>query len=105
MAGHVPASFPSAPEFALTASARSELKSACGNARPWKAWKSKPRISTPPTALGNRCAIPTFPHARRFLLYSLRGPESDPKSVTFVLGSKCYLCPRPDTVGGHKPHT
>ena len=29
-------------------------KTSCGNAGPWKAWKTKPRFSTLPTALGNR---------------------------------------------------
>jgi len=36
----------------------------CGNAGPWKAWKTKSRFSTLPTALGNRCCdshIPTAP--------------------------------------------
>src|SRR5260370_7823013 len=37
----------------------------CGNDGPWKAWKTKNRFSTLSTALGNRSAIPTFPHPRR----------------------------------------
>src|SRR5271167_4473998 len=40
-----------------------------GNDGPWKAWKTKGRFSTLPTALGNRCAIPTFPPLRLLLLY------------------------------------
>src|SRR4051794_21103590 len=32
-----------------------------GNDGPWKAWKTKDRFSTLPTALGNRCDIPTSP--------------------------------------------
>jgi hypothetical protein len=35
---------------------------------PWKAWKTKTRFSTLPTALGNRSAIPTFPQLRRRVL-------------------------------------
>ncbi len=30
----------------------------------WKARKTKPRFPSLPTALGNRCAIPTFPQPR-----------------------------------------
>ena len=37
---------------------------------PWKAWKTKTRFSTLPTALGNRSAIPTFPQLRRRVLLS-----------------------------------
>ncbi len=40
-------------------------RQSCGNDGPWKAWKTKTRFSTLPTALGNRCAIPTFPQLRR----------------------------------------
>src|ERR1700754_1706125 len=36
-----------------------------GNDGPWKAWKTKRRFSTLPTALGNRVAISTFPPPRR----------------------------------------
>ena len=35
----------------------------------WKAWKTKIRFSTLPTALGNRSAIPTFPQPRPLFLY------------------------------------
>src|SRR5690349_19370732 len=40
-----------------------------GNDGPWKAWKTKGRFSTLPTALGNRSAIPTFPPLRLLSLY------------------------------------
>jgi len=35
--------------------------SGCGNAGPWKPWKTAAQFPTAPTALGNRYAIPTFP--------------------------------------------
>src|ERR1035441_94735 len=44
----------------------------CGNDGQWKAWKTKIRFSTLPTALGNRFAIPTFPQLRRLLIYRVR---------------------------------
>src|SRR5580700_858163 len=53
-----------------------------GNDGPWKAWKTKNRFSTLPTALGNRCAIPTFPPLRFLLLYKeTKNPgEAEPAS-------------------------
>jgi hypothetical protein len=36
-----------------------------GNAGRWKTRKTNHRFSTFPTALGNRCAIPTFPPPQR----------------------------------------
>ena len=58
-------------------------------------WKCRPVESlgnpragfpTLPTGLGNRFAIPTFPHAFRLLVYSL-GTSEHPRP-------KCYPCPR-----------
>jgi hypothetical protein len=40
-----------------------------GNDGPWKAWKTKDRFCTLPTAFGNRRAIPTFPPLQLLLLY------------------------------------
>jgi hypothetical protein len=40
----------------------------------WKAWKTKIRFSTLPTALGNRSAIPTFPD-------EATNPSSDTNSM------------------------
>ena len=41
-------------------------KISCGNAGPWKAWKTKTRFSTLPTALGNPAKPAGFPHSHSF---------------------------------------
>jgi putative transposase len=64
--GHAPAHLSSRPGGGSAAPI--EARRACGNAGRWKAWKSKGRISTLSPVLGNRPAISTFPHARRFPL-------------------------------------
>src|SRR5437660_1554499 len=44
------------------ANAELHLAKGCGNAGPWKAWKTKTRFSTLPTALGNLAHFARFPH-------------------------------------------
>jgi hypothetical protein len=48
-----------------------------GNDGPWKTRKTKPRFPSFPTALGNRCAIPTLPPPRRLLVCYLKSKEKE----------------------------
>ena len=56
---------------------RTDTGTSCGNDGPWKAWKTKIRFSTLPTALGNRFAIPTFPQLRRLPIYKVRQKQQN----------------------------
>src|ERR1700733_3084082 len=45
---------------------RKATKVSCGNAGPWKAWKTQERFSTLPTALGNPATAAGFPHSHSY---------------------------------------
>ena len=44
------------------------MTESCGNAGPWKAWKTKNRFPTLSTALGNRCRDSHIPTASMIAL-------------------------------------
>ena len=54
-----------------------------GNAGPWTPRKTDSRFPSAPTALGNRCAIPTFPPPRRRFPFSDRN-EKTPAAGRFA---------------------
>ncbi len=54
----------------------------CGDAGPWKPWKTAPQFPAAPTALGNRRAIATFPQLRRRDIYlSNRKQKGDQRTL------------------------
>ena len=69
-----------------------------GNDGRWKARKTKRRFPSLPTALGNRCAIPTFPPRRLVVPLSTQNKPKGPSLVTSTLvqahPSMRICCPR-----------